>query len=102
MRTAVALMSLTLFVLGIVAVPASARAAEPAKEQLEFFETHIRPVLAERCYECHSAQAEKLKGELRLDALDGLLKGGAHEGPAVVPGDADKSALLRAIRHADA
>ena len=34
---------------------------------LEFFEKRVRPVLVEHCYECHSAEAKKLKGKLRLD-----------------------------------
>ena len=36
-------------------------------EGLEFFENHIRPVLAENCYKCHSEKAGKAKGELLLD-----------------------------------
>jgi len=43
---------------------------------LEFFEKKVRPVLAERCYECHSHQAKKLKANLYLDSRDGMLLGG--------------------------
>src|SRR2546428_4686606 len=43
---------------------AATSALDPAG--IEYFEKHIRPVLAERCYECHSAQAEQVKGGLRL------------------------------------
>ncbi|HEX7898534.1 MAG TPA: DUF1553 domain-containing protein [Planctomycetota bacterium] len=64
-----------------------------------FFEKKIRPVLVERCYECHSAQAKRLKGNLYLDSRDGARKGG-DLGPAVVPGDA-KSTLLKALRWED-
>jgi cytochrome c553 len=67
---------------------------------VEFFEGRIRPVLVERCYKCHSAQAEKLKGELRVDSREGILKGGEN-GAAVVPGDVEKSRLIRAIRYGD-
>ena len=66
---------------------------------LEFFEKKIRPLLAERCYECHSAQSAKLKGGLLLDTKEGLLKGG-DTGPAIVPGDPDKSLLIKAVRYA--
>src|SRR5438093_524778 len=45
-------------------------------EEFELFEKKIRPVLAERCYKCHSLNAEKLKGELLLDSKEGMLKGG--------------------------
>jgi hypothetical protein len=62
-----------------------------------FFETKIRPVLVEQCYKCHSAQAEKLKGDLRLDTKADLLKGG-KDGPVLVPFEPDKSRLIEAIR----
>ncbi|HEV3027153.1 MAG TPA: c-type cytochrome domain-containing protein, partial [Planctomycetota bacterium] len=60
-------------------------AAEP--RDLEFFEKKIRPLLTERCYSCHSAKAEKLKGGLYLDSREGIRKGG-DTGPALeVVGD---------------
>ena len=66
---------------------AGAADAAPAVDQAraEFFEARIRPLLSEHCYRCHSARAEKLKGGLRLDDRDALLKGG-DSGPAIVPG----------------
>ena len=48
---------------------------------LTFFESKIRPVLSEKCYECHSARGEKIKGGLRLDHIDLILEGG-DTGPA--------------------
>lgn len=66
-------------------------------EQGEFFEKRIRPVLAQDCYECHSA-AGKRKGSLLLDSRPGWQKGG-ETGPAIVPGDARKSLLIQSIRH---
>src|SRR4051812_6309335 len=65
-------------------------------EQVRFFETNVRPVLAERCYQCHGPT--KQKADLRLDRREGILKGG-ESGPAVVPGHPEKSLLIRAIRH---
>jgi hypothetical protein len=83
-------------------LPLLAQAAPPAqppsKDGLEFFEKNIRPVLVDRCYECHSVQAKKSKGKLYVDSLEGLLKGG-DTGPAVVPGNPDKSLLVTAIRY---
>lgn len=73
------------------------RGEELGKEKLEFFEKHIRPVLVEHCYECHSAQAEKLKGKLLLDSREAVLKGG-ESGPAIVPGDPDASLVIQALR----
>src|SRR5262245_35402153 len=62
----------------------------------EFFEQRIRPLLVEQCYKCHSAEAEKIKGGLRLDSRDALLKGG-DTGPAIIPGDPDRSLLIKAV-----
>src|SRR5690242_9412106 len=84
-----------------VLVSASAAlAAEPTAGGIEFFEKKIRPVLVDNCYKCHSAGAEKVKGGLLLDTRDGVLKGG-DTGPAIVPGDADKSLLIKAVRYSD-
>ncbi|MEW6305157.1 MAG: PSD1 and planctomycete cytochrome C domain-containing protein [Verrucomicrobiota bacterium] len=63
--------------------------------QLEFFEKKIRPVLATKCYSCHSA-TEKIKGGLSLDNKQGVLTGG-DSGPSIVPGKPDKSILIEAI-----
>jgi len=71
-------------------------AADLAPAQVEFFEKHIRPVLAAECYECHSTA--KKKGSLVLDTRDGLLTGG-ESGPALVSGQPDSSLLMRALRH---
>lgn len=95
-RTAPAVLLVALGASG--AVPAAQEDAAP--EGMEFFEKKIRPVLAERCYSCHSAQAGKVKGGLHIDTREGLLRGG-HLGPAVVPGHPEKSVLLLAIKHAD-
>ncbi|MSU47690.1 MAG: DUF1553 domain-containing protein [Opitutus sp.] len=64
---------------------------------LEFFEKKIRPLLAERCYECHSAD-KKIKAGLRLDSPEGWMHGG-ESGPAVVPGNVDQSPLIKAVRY---
>jgi Protein of unknown function (DUF1549)/Protein of unknown function (DUF1553)/Planctomycete cytochrome C len=66
-------------------------------DQLEFFETKIRPVLAENCYECHSEETGKAINDLALDTRDGIRTGG-ERGPGVVPGDPAASLLLRAIQ----
>jgi hypothetical protein len=66
----------------------------------DFFEQHIRPLLVEHCYECHSAKAKKLKGGLRLDTPGGILKGG-DTGLAVVGGKPEESLLITAVRYTD-
>ena len=64
----------------------------------EFFERKIRPVLVRECFGCHSAQAKKVKGGLRLDSRAGLLDGG-DSGPALVPGAPEESLILEALRY---
>jgi hypothetical protein len=70
--------------------------------EFDFFERRIRPVLVQQCYECHSAGSKSLKAGLRVDTRDGLRLGGKSGEPAVVPGDAEKSLLLKAIQHTSA
>ena len=85
--------ALFLSVLSLTAV-----AADLTPSQVQFFESKIRPLLADNCYKCHSQQAEKLKGGLLLDTREGVLKGG-DTGPAIVPGDPEKSLLIEAVRY---
>ena len=77
-------------------------AQEPAAtpDQIKFFETKIRPVLVEQCYECHAAGAKIVQGGLRVDHREGLLRGG-DTGAAIVPGDTEQSPLLAALRYED-
>ena len=69
--------------------------------EADFFEKKVRPVLVERCYQCHSEKSEKIKGNLLLDTRQGWTKGG-DTGPAIVPGDAEKSLLIQAVRYENA
>jgi hypothetical protein len=75
-------------------------AEEPSAEGIKYFETHIRPLFAERCFGCHSLRAGKQEGGLRLDHRDGWLKGG-DRGRAVIPADAEASLLIQAVRYRD-
>lgn len=70
-----------------------------ADDGITFFESKVRPLLAERCLECHSAE-KKVKGGLRLDLHEGWAKGG-DGGPAIVPGDLEKSLVIEAVRYAN-
>ncbi|MFN9606390.1 MAG: PSD1 and planctomycete cytochrome C domain-containing protein [Planctomycetota bacterium] len=72
--------------------------SEEDRGKLDFFESRIRPVLIEHCYECHGPDAVIAQGNLRLDARDFWLQGG-DSGPAVAPGDPQASLLLQAIRY---
>ena len=85
----------------LLAMCGSAVGADDQKG-IAFFESRIRPVLVEHCYECHSAAAipnKKLRGGLLLDTKDGLLKGG-DSGRAIVPGKAKESLFIKVLHHA--
>jgi hypothetical protein len=86
------------FIAPTLAAHAVAASSATSAAQLEFFEKKIRPVLAAECYECHAG--EKKKGGLQLDSRDGLLTGG-DTGPAIVPGDPEKSLLITSIKQTD-
>jgi len=93
--TCQASLSIALCALPILsAAPSAAPSASPNTP--EFFETRIRPILANNCYGCHTNSA---LGGLRVDSREALLKGGAT-GPSLVPGDPSKSLLLTAILQA--
>jgi Protein of unknown function (DUF1553)/Protein of unknown function (DUF1549)/Planctomycete cytochrome C len=87
-------------ILGLVLALTSPARAMDEKGARDHFETKVRPILVEHCYPCHSVEAAKSKGGLKLDSRDGLRVGG-DSGPAVVPGKPAESLLLGAIEHAD-
>jgi Ca2+-binding EF-hand superfamily protein len=76
----------------------ASKVEQPTPEGLAFFEKKIRPVLVDKCYKCHSADSEKIKGGLVLDTRQGIRLGG-DTGPAVVPGDVSGSLLVEALRY---
>src|SRR5436305_14512003 len=71
----------------------AARAAAPG-DPGEYFELKVRPVLANKCYSCHT---DAKSGGLQLDTREHLLAGG-KSGPAIKPSDPDGSLLIEAIR----
>ncbi|GIW99759.1 MAG: hypothetical protein KatS3mg111_3092 [Pirellulaceae bacterium] len=83
----------------LLLVPPRRAGAELTAEQERFFESKIRPILATRCSECHGPDAQE--SGLRVDSLQGLLDGG-QRGPAIVPGDAQRSLLIHAVQHSEA
>jgi hypothetical protein len=92
----------------VFAAAVSVHSAEPEAAgfdpgALDFFEKKIRPVLIDKCYECHSAQAKadgKLKGGLLLDSRQAAQTGG-DSGPSVVPSKLDESLIIEAIRYGE-
>lgn len=92
MRTPISVVSLS--ILGQVATGFGL-----SPEQIEFFESKIRPVLAESCYDCHNS-VNKKKAGLALDYRDALLAG-SENGSVIEPGNPEDSPLIWAIRHED-
>jgi len=96
------------YFVGLILFPtSSALAADPPAADadpqadaagIELFEKHIRPVLIEKCYSCHSQSAESIEAGLELDTAAGLTAGGAS-GSIVNKEKVAESLLLRAIRH---
>lgn len=76
----------------------AARANELTPEQIDFFETQVRPVLVNHCAECHGEDVQE--AGLRLDHRATAMKG-SDVGPVIVPGDVEASRLVHAIRHQD-
>jgi len=90
-------LSCAVIIWGSVAVTIAAEFTAP---QLEFFESQVRPILVNRCYECHSSKSAEPKGGLRLDSREAILKGG-ETGAAAVPSEPTKSLLIDAIHYGD-
>ena len=84
----------TLIVLIVAAVPGQAG----DRDNLQFFETNIRPLLDSSCYACNGP--EEQKGGLRLDGIDNIKRGG-ESGPSVKLGDVDGSPLIHTVRRND-
>ncbi|MBT4694548.1 MAG: DUF1549 domain-containing protein, partial [Planctomycetaceae bacterium] len=67
---------------------------------LKFFESKIRPILIQHCYECHSSNADEYEGGLSVESRAALLKGG-DSGAAIVPFKPAESWLMAAIEYSD-
>ena len=63
--------------------------------QLQELNINVRTILAHNCYSCHNAT--KTKGGLRLDKKEFIFKGG-EDGPILVPGNPEKSDIIRRIK----
>jgi hypothetical protein len=97
-RLAAEMPGLLILLFGITLTADAEQPAPPSPAAIQFFETKVRPVLADNCIKCHGE--EKQKGNLRLDSLAALLAGG-DQGPAIVAKQAEKSLLIKAIGYGD-
>ncbi len=82
--------------LGLLLLPLvlAGQTQDDSREKKDFFENRIRPMLAQSCFACHTNS--QMAG-LRLDSRADILKGGTS-GPALVPGDPDKSLIVNLVR----
>ena len=81
----------------VIAFSAAQTQAPASAEGVAFFESKVRPLLVQHCLACHSDKTKPPMGGLRLDSKAAVLAGGGH-GPAVVPGNPQKSLLIQAIQ----
>jgi len=104
LRTRLGLIALSL---SLLAAPSACSASDtpgeapPPAAEVEFFERKIRPLLAEKCFECHGVSGDQkvvAKGGLRLDSRRGVLDGG-DTGPSVTPGKPEESLLIEAVSY---
>ncbi len=86
------------FVVAAIAGSTNAQDAQAQSADLDFFEKEVRPLLAEHCYSCHSANAKKIQAGLLVDSRESLLTGG-DSGEAIVPWDAEGSLLIEALKY---
>ncbi len=91
--------SATAFLTALAAAAAAAPQREPDRPNASLYERKVRPLLAARCYACHSGRIPNPQAGLRLDTSEGWLRGGAS-GPAIVPGSPEQSRLIAVVRHA--
>jgi cytochrome c553 len=90
------LLACLIFAAAAGSLPAASTANPQEAARLDFFEKKVRPLLANNCYNCHSANTNS-RGGLRVDDRNGMIVGGGR-GPAVVPGHPEKSLLIQAVR----
>ncbi len=87
---------ISLFAIALLGCSATWGIDSVSPEEVRFFESQVRPVLAANCVKCHGLK--KQRGGLRLDSREAILQGG-ESGTSVVPGDPEQSLLISAIRH---
>jgi mono/diheme cytochrome c family protein len=75
------------------AAPEAPASTPPAPAQIDFA-SQVQPLLETKCLECHNP--DKVKGDLLMNTQDAMLKGG-EGGPALVPGQPDKSEIIKRI-----
>jgi mono/diheme cytochrome c family protein len=79
----------------------AARAAHAApKSDATFYESKVRPILEDHCFDCHGE--DKQKNKLRLDSAVGILRGGESGEPLLVRGVSAESYIIKRVTSANA
>ena len=94
------LIAVALFPIELIAKQKTSKQSAFSDEDLEFFESKVRPLLIEKCYDCHGPDSEPIEGGLSLGSRSNILTGG-DTGPAIIVGDAAKSLLIDAINYGE-
>jgi len=91
-----------LFLLIPLSLSAQEKSESPkfTDQQLEYFENKVRPILVERCYDCHGPESDPIEGGLSVNSRNAIIAGG-DTGPAITPGHADQSLLIDAINYGE-
>ncbi len=95
------LLALSLFLLGFAQPSVMAQVKQEGEfspDDLEFFEKQVRPILANRCFECHGPEVDDPEGKLQMVSREAILSGG-ETGPAIDLEHPDKSLLVEAINY---
>lgn len=71
-----------------------------AERQVDFFK-EVRPILAQHCFTCHGPDAERRKGDLRLDVKDDAFAHVPEGGAPFVPGDPAASLVVQRLKATD-
>lgn len=69
---------------------------KPTEQEIQFFESKIRPVFIKYCYDCHGEDAQE--SGLRVDTFAGIAQGG-KAGSLIVPGKPEQSLLITAVKY---
>ena len=85
-----------------MSIPAHGQETTPKfdDEQIEFFESKVRPILVERCFECHGPDSKPIEGSFSVGSRKAIVSGG-DTGAGIVPGDAKNSLLIDAVNYGD-
>lgn len=98
MRPSIQLLIPSALALGLTTLAGAAPRAPVVSDGAQFYKKEVQPILARRCWGCHSGQSGKTQGGLALDNRAGLLRGG-NSGSVFTAEKPEESLLLRAIRH---